>query len=231
MTYFQIKEQSVLDTPLFLFTCTFNDGTVYNWSTAHVVVQGTEYQSRVMKTNVLQMQVSSEGGVDTIPKISFELANADGLMSEIQRGTGFKGATLAVSFVFFSFSQNAATTSTLSVFQGILDSPELITESTFRVSAINRLSLQRISLPPVQIQKRCPWQFPTTATQRQEAVNGGSDGPFSQFYNCGYSPDVAGGCGNLNNGTPYTTCDSFMLAATILSLNCSTATNQVLRAL
>lgn len=207
MTLFQIKEQSVLDTPLLLFTCTFSDGTVYNWSTNHVTVQRTEYESRITKTNVFQMQVSSDGGVDTIPKIGFELANADGLMSEIQRSTGFKGASLSVGFVFYSYSQNAATTETLPVFQGILDSPELITESTFRVSAINRLSLQRISLPPVQIQKRCPWQFPTTATQRQEALNGGAAGRFSQFYNCGYSPDVAGGCGNLNNGTPFTSCD------------------------
>lgn len=207
MTLYQVKEQSVLDTPLCLFTCTFCDGTVYNWSTAHVSVLGTEYQPRVMNTNVFQMQVSSEGGVDTIPKISFELANSDGLISEIQRSTGFKGATLSVSFVFYSFSQGAATTDILPIFQGILDSPSLITESSFRVSAINRLSLQRISLPPVQIQKRCPWQFPATASQRQEALNGGTAGPFSQFYNCGYSPDVAGGCGNLSNGAPFTSCD------------------------
>src|ERR1700722_6030093 len=100
MALFQLKEQGVLDTPLFLFDCTFSDGSVYNWSTHHVVVQGTEYQSRVMRTNAFQMQVASEGGVDTIPKISFLLANADGLMSEIQRRSGFKGATLSVSFVF-----------------------------------------------------------------------------------------------------------------------------------
>ena len=207
MTLFQVKEQGVLDTPLFLFDCAFSDGTVYNWSTHHVVAQGNEYQARVMRTNMFQMQVASDGGVDTIPKISFELANADGLMSELQRSCGFKGATLSVSFVFYSLSQNTATTDTLPVFQGILDSPELITESAFRVSAINRLSLQRIALPPVQVQKRCPWQFPATAAQRQEALNGGSAGRFSQFYNCGYSPDVPGGCGNLNNGTPFTSCD------------------------
>jgi hypothetical protein len=207
MTLFQVKEQGVLDTPLFLFSCTFSDGTVYNWSTHHVTVHGTEYQSRVMRTNAFQMQVASDGGVDTIPKISFELANADGLMSEIQRGCGFKGAALGVSFVFYSLSQNAATTDTLPVFQGILDSPELITESSFRVSAINRLSLQRIALPPVRVQKRCPWQFPANAEQRQEALNGGPTGRFSQFYACGYSPDLAGGCGNLNNGAPFTSCD------------------------
>ena len=207
MTLFQVKEQSVLDTPLFLFDCTFSDGTAYSWSTNHATVQGTEYQSRVMRTNAFQMQVASDGGVDTIPKISFELANADGLMSEIQRSSGFKGATLNVSFVFYNLSQNVATTNTLPVFQGILDSPELITESSFRVSAINRLSLQRISLPPVRVQKRCPWQFPVNADQRLEALNGETAGQFSQFYNCGYSPDISGGCGNTNNGVPFTSCD------------------------
>lgn len=207
MSLFQVKEQSLTDTPLFLFRCTFSDGTSYNWSTTHATVQGTGYEARVIKTNVLQMQVSSDGGVDTIPKISLELANADGLMSEIQRSTGFKGASLSVSFVFYSLSQGAATTEILPIFQGILDSPELITESSFRVAAINRLSLQRISLPPLQIQKRCPWQFPASAAQRQEAVDGGAAGRFSRFYNCGYSPDVSGGCGNLNNGVPFTSCD------------------------
>ncbi len=67
--------------------------------------------------------------------------------------------------------------------------------------------MQRIALPPLQVQKRCPWQFPATAEQRQESVSGGEAGRFSQFYNCGYSPDIAGGCGNLNNGSPFATRD------------------------
>src|SRR5262249_25018712 len=28
-----------------------------------------------------------------------------------------------------------------------------------------------------------------------------------RFYNCGYSPDVSGGCGNLNQGAPFQSCD------------------------
>jgi hypothetical protein len=207
VTLYQVKEQSVLDTPLFLFDCTFSNGVTYNWSTHHATVAGTEYAARVVRTNIFEMQASSDGGVDTIPKISFELANADGLMSEIRQSPGFKGAAVGVRFVFYSLSQGAATTDTMPVFQGILDSPERITDNTLRVSAINRLSLQRIALPPMQIQKRCPWQFPANPTQRQEAVNGGSAGRFSRFYNCGYSPDITGGCGNLNQGTPFTSCD------------------------
>ncbi len=86
-------------------------------------MQGTEYVSRVVRTNIFEMQAASDGGVDTIPKISFELANVDGIMSELQQTKGFKGATLSVRFVFFDLAQNAATTDILPIFQGILDSP------------------------------------------------------------------------------------------------------------
>ena len=207
MTPFALKENSVLDTPLFLFDCTFGDGTVYHWCTHHVTVEGAEYSARIMKTNVFEMESTSGGGIDTIPKITFELANADGLMSEIQRTSGFKGAALAVRFVFYDLAQSAATSYILPVFQGLLDMPESITENAFRVSAINRLALQRIALPPVSIQKRCPWSFPATLAQRQEAVGGGTKGVWSQFYKCGYSADATGGAGNLNSGAVFTSCD------------------------
>jgi hypothetical protein len=160
-----------------------------------------------MRTNVFEMQSASDGGIDTIPKITFELANADGLMSEIQRTTGFKGAALTVRFVFYDLTQSLATSDVLPVFQGLLDMPESITENSFRISAINRLALQRIALPPVSIQKRCPWSFPVTLAQRQEAVDGGTKGVWSRFYKCGYSADATGGVGNLNSGAAFTSCD------------------------
>ncbi len=71
----------------------------------------------------------------------------------------------------------------------------------------NRLSLQRIVLPEVQILRRCPWLFPATSAQRAEALNGGAKGKYSALYKCGYSPDQTGGVGNLNSGAPFTTCD------------------------
>ncbi|MEZ5365164.1 MAG: hypothetical protein R2748_23260 [Bryobacterales bacterium] len=53
-----------------------------------------------------------------------------------------------------------------------------MTETTFRVTAINRMNLQRVLLPTVRIQRRCPWSFPATAEERQEAVHGGSEGSY-----------------------------------------------------
>ena len=93
------------------------------------------------------------------------------------------------------------------VFRGIANPPDQSTESTLRLSFTNTLNLQRVFLPEIRIQKRCPWNFPTTSAQRLEAVNGGGKGIFSPFYRCGYSADQTGGVGNLNGSDPYTSCD------------------------
>ncbi len=144
--------------------------------------------------------------MDAIPKISISLANADSYFSELEQSSGFKGATVTVSFVFFDLIQGAATTPTVPLFLGIFNPPDQITESTFRVTAINRMNMQRVLMPQVRIQRRCPWEFPTTLAQRQEAVNGGAEGQYSRYYRCGYSPDVPGGAGNLFGTAPFTSC-------------------------
>ncbi len=68
------------------------------------------------------------------------------------------------------------------------------------------MSLQRLLLPEVRIQSRCPWNFPATDAQRMEAIDGGADGKYSMYYRCGYSAGETGGGGNLNGGAPYTSC-------------------------
>jgi hypothetical protein len=57
------------------------------------------------------------------------------------------------------------------------------------------MNFQRMLLPEVRIQRRCPWKFPITPEQRTEATTGGTRGKYSPFYRCGYSPDVEGGRG------------------------------------
>ena len=212
-TLYTAKEELVADTPLLLFDCTFSDGTdvlSQSWSTHAAVVNGTLYEPRILKQNVFEMQLGSDLGIDTIPKITVELANADSYISEINSGVGVKGGLITVSIVFYSFTNSAPSSTVQILFKGLLDSPELITEEVCRVSASNRLSLQRVFVPGTRIQKRCPWRFPSDAPSRQEAVSGGTAGQYSPFYNCGYSPDVNGGVGNeQTNGltsVPYTTC-------------------------
>src|SRR5690242_8813094 len=205
-TAFQVKEQAVTDTPLLLFDCQLQGNQLESWSTHQITLAGTTYQARALQHNLYEIQTSSDQGVDAIPKISISLANADSHFSELERSVGFKGAMLVVSFVFFDLKAGNPTTTAITLFKGIFNPPDEITESTFRVTAVNRMNMQRVLLPQVRIQRRCPWEFPSTLAQRQEAVNGGAKGQYSRFYRCGYSPDVPGGAGNLNGTTPYTSC-------------------------
>ena len=96
-------------------------------------------------------------GVDAIPKISVTLANADSHFSEIEREIGWKGASITVSFLFYQMKNGAADTETMVLFQGIANPPDEIREATFRLTAINRMSMQRVLLPPVRVERRCPY--------------------------------------------------------------------------
>jgi hypothetical protein len=205
-TIFDQKELAVTDTPLLVFDCVLADGTVERWSTHKVTVSGAVYNARILQHNIFELQAASDQGVDSIPRISIVLGNADSRFSEIERAQGFKGAKLTVQFLFYDLRGNAALTETAVVFRGICNPPDKVREATFRITATNRMNLQRVLLPQVRIQRRCPWEFPSNAAQRAEAVDGGASGKYSRYYRCGYSAGAAGGTGSLNSGAPFTDC-------------------------
>lgn len=205
-TIFQLKEESITETPLLLFDCQLHSGAVERWSTHQVEISGLRYEARVLRHNLLEIQTSSDMGVDAIPRISIVLANADSHFSEIERTTGWKGAKVTARFLFFNLREGSPATETAILFKGIANPPEQTTESTFTLTAINRMSMQRVLLPEVRLQRRCAWQFPSTPEQREEGVTGGSKQQYSRFFRCGYSPDIPGGVGNLNEGLPYESC-------------------------
>jgi len=203
---FTAKELLVADTPVFLFDCTMADASVQRWSSQTIQMSGNQYDGRVLKHNLFEAQVASDTQIGGSPKLSFELANADSYFSEVEQEIGFKGSLLIVSSVFVNTTTGLATTDAIVVFRGLVNPPELITESTFRLSAMNRMSMQRTQLPEVNVQRLCPWRFPTTTGQRAEGADSGPENKYSFFYRCGYSPDQPGGVGNLNAGAPYTSC-------------------------
>src|SRR5579862_5380691 len=203
----QWKEQEAPATPLFLFDCVLISGSTERFSTHAVSFGGNAYNARLLKHNLFELRASSDAGLDWSATISVTLANADSHFSQIERETGFKGAQVTIQFLFFDQVAGAAVSEARVVFRGVANPPDQITESTFRVAFNNRLSLQRIVLPEVQILRRCPWMFPANLAQRQEAFDGGAKGKYSTLYKCGYSPDVTGGTGNLNSGIPFTSCD------------------------
>jgi hypothetical protein len=203
----ELKELSTVETPLLLFECQLTSGEVERWSTHPVEAEGQTYQARVLRHNLFEMRSGSEDGVDGLARLSLTLANADSRFSEIERQRGWKGARLAVRFVFYDLGARTAVSEPVALFRGVAGAPDEITESTLRITFSNRLNLQRVMLPNVRIQRRCPWLFPATEAQRSEALDGGGKGKYSLLYRCGYSAGVAGGAGNLDGGVPYTDCD------------------------
>src|ERR1035441_2501609 len=123
-----LKEQTVVDTPLMVFDCALSNGQTESWSTHAVTVGRTAYAARVLQHSAFDIQTASDQGVDGSPKISLVLANADSHFSEIERATGWKGAQLTVGFVFYDLRNDAPLTSTSVVFQGICNPPEQIRE-------------------------------------------------------------------------------------------------------
>src|SRR5271154_6723245 len=186
-----LKELEVPGTPLLLFSCTLPNGDLQHWSTHGVTVNGQQYLSRVLKHNIFDLNSSPEAATDGVSIVSITLANADSFLSSIERNIGWKGSDLVVTFLFFDLAHQVVASDTQVVFRGIANPPDQSTESTLRLSFTNTLNLQRVFLPEIRIQRLCPWTFPTTAVQRQEAVSGGTEGMFSPFYRCGYSADQA----------------------------------------
>jgi hypothetical protein len=202
----ELKERTVTETPLLLFECEMASGAVERWSTHEVTFEGERYEARVLRHNLFEMRSGSDDGIDALARISLTLANADSHFSQVERETGWKGAKVTVRFVFFDLKQGAAASEGAVLFRGVADAPEEITESTLRLNVTNSLNLQRVLLPDVRVERRCPWKFPSGAAQRAEAVVGGDRGKYSPFYRCGYSPDQAGGMGNMDATAPFTRC-------------------------
>jgi hypothetical protein len=202
-----IKELKTTPCPLLLFECELESGLKERWST-HTITYGEHiYSARIVRHNVFEMRSYSESGIDSAARISLTLANADSRFSQIERSTGWKGSKLTVRFLFFDLSTGEPASDERVVFRGLGNPPEEITEATLRLSFTNRLSLQRLVLPDVRIQKRCPWIFPSTAEQRLIAVDGAEKSQYSPFYRCGYSAGLPGGVGNLIDGSPYSDCE------------------------
>lgn len=200
------KEQEVLDTPLVLFECRLANGSLECWSTHSVSHGGKNYRGRVLRHNVFELRLNMDEASEPGSKVSLTLANADAYFSQIDAATGWKGALLTARFLFYDLGAGTATSNERVIFQGVASGVEEITEKEIRLAFHNRLNSSRLYLPRLRVQRRCPWHFPATLAQRQEAKDGGSRGRYSAFYACGYSPDVTGGSGNLNGTQPFVSC-------------------------
>src|SRR5450755_832130 len=203
----QVKQLAETDTPLLFFQCILSSGDIEYWCTHSIAFNGNAYSARVLKHNLFELQLSADDVMDGISQLSVTVAKADSELSEMNAEIGFKGAQLTVFFAFADLSSSTITTESTVLFQGIAGDPDEIAEDSLRLTFTNRLSLQRIPIPEVRVQRSCPWSFPTTVAQRTEALTGGANGRYSRFYRCGYSADLQNGCGTRNSGAAFTSCD------------------------
>lgn len=206
-TISELKEQEISETPVVAFDCVLANGYAEHWSTHKVTIGDKQYAPRVVRHNLFDMKWGGDEGVDTLSRLSITLANADSYISQVTRAQSFKGAKVTARFLFFDLRAGVPASEEIVIFQGLMNPPDELTESTVRLSAHSRLNLQRFMLPEVRIQRRCPWTFPATDSQQAEAVNGGEQGKYSLFYRCGYSAGSPGGLGNLNGTVPFNSCD------------------------
>lgn len=202
----EMKQSETPETPVLLFDCDLRDGRRERWATHEATVGGETYSARVLKHNAMELRAGAEDGVDAAGRMVVTLDNVDGYVSQLDRMVGLKGAKLRVRLAFVDIETGQAATEPVAVFLGAANPPEELAERYARLSFVSRLGLQRVALPQLRIQPRCPWAFPSTAAQRAEAVNGGAEGRYSPFHGCGYSPDVADGAGTPGPDGPFTQC-------------------------
>jgi hypothetical protein len=203
----QIKQLAESDTPLLFFRCVLPSGDAQYWSTHTMPFAGNAYAARVLKHNLFDLQLCADDAMDGLTKLSLTLANVDSALSELNAAIGFKGSQLTAYFAFADLPSLSVTSESTVLFQGIAGDPDQIGEDFLTVSFTNKLSLQRIPIPDVRVQRSCPWNFPANAAQRQEALDGGSFDKFSRFFRCGYSADIVGGVGNLSDKKAFSSCD------------------------
>ena len=225
----EIKQLRNADTPLLLFECTLPSGDVERWCSTSINFNSNLYTARVLKHNLFDLQLSADDAMDGMGQLSITLANADSVISEINAQVGFRGAQLTVYFVFADVSAGSITTESMVLFLGVCGDPDRIAEDSVQLTFTNKLSLLRVTLPDVRIQRQCPWNFPTTPAQRASAVDASNVNKYTPFYKCGYSADQAGGRGSLNGTVAYTSCDLSRSSCVTRGMFNTDASDQVTR--
>ena len=203
MTINTAKQSAESDSPLLLFECVLPNGDIQRFSSHAIDFDGNHFSARLIKHNLFDFQLSSDDAMDSIAQLSLTLANADSMMSEIGASIGWKGTQVIVYLVFADLGSGQVTTEGTVLFRGVAGDPDEITEDSLKLTFANKLSLLRVGLPEIRIQRLCPWSFPATPAQRAEASGANQ---FSRYHRCGYSADQPHGRGNLANGSAFTTC-------------------------
>lgn len=165
-----------------------------------------DWLPRILNQDMAATQAMSEQGIDFTPSVSLRLADPDKFIwLNYGQAKGFKGATLEMVFSMWQVDTSTFSSDSATKFIGVCADLQDGDEETITLTAKSKLDLSNVSHPTIRLQKRCPWNFPSSIQERQD----GADLVDSDFYRCGYSPDATGSNarGNLNGGSAYTKCD------------------------
>jgi hypothetical protein len=227
------KDQKLTYQPLLVAEFLMVDGTYRRFCTENLdstiggfQYKGHDWSPRMSKQTLGQLQAVSDNGIVQLPQVSIDLADADKFLwitdevgpQPIVPGTmgapGYKGAKLVLKFIFWEAETGNFSNDEQIKFVGVCNSPHA-DEKWLTVSAINILNLNNFNLPQPRIGRTCPWVFPTNHADRVA----GALKQDSDFFECGYSPDVTNAddpvgssfaVGNFDPSqppnTPYTDC-------------------------
>lgn len=207
----EAKERAQTYQPLLLAEFTLASGPVLRVASHPLNVteggfqyDGKDWLARVTNYDITATQALSDQGIDYTPSVTITLADAQKtLYTNYEQAVGFRGALVTLTFIFWNVGQNEFSTDRMTRFVGVCGKPA-VEGDTLVIPAISLMNMSQAQLPPLRVQKRCLGVFPMTAAQRQE----GADDESSQFWLCGYAPDVTGPntCGNLNGSASFTSC-------------------------
>lgn len=201
----ELKEGVAIPPIVILCRLDDNKGQVRHWSTAGCQEGSISYEKRLLWEAPNSWKLVVDPTQDGAGSIVVLAANADGLISQLNREGALNGASLQVWAGTLNGDNVEAK---VPVWNGLLSGVSSLDDRSARLTVVSRLSAMRSSFPPMRIQRTCAWSFPANAEQRQQACSSGEDGRYDSSFRCGYSPDVEGGVGNLDSGgQPFTTCD------------------------
>ena len=207
-----VKEQPASYQPLMLAEFAMPDGTTVLRLATHDLTpsgfqyNGNSYLPRILNQDMAAFQIVSQQGVSVPPTVSLKLADADKLLWGYEMSIGFRGAVLKIRFVFWNVGTGSFSSDSLVYGPFLCSAASNVDDTSLTIPAGSKLNMEQIQAPFIHIQQTCPWSFPATTAQRLD----GAGNQLSEFWECGYAPEVPsgqGGCGNFQSGsTPYTSC-------------------------
>jgi hypothetical protein len=204
MTFLERKDQAVIPATALLCQITPRGGATLYWATTPCVHGALSYSARISTEQKNEWRFSADLAAESAANVQILAANADGAVSELRRSGALKGARIKL---FGAVLSGANVEDAYALFTGIIDNVVEASSRTAKIIALSRLSAVRSSFPPMRIQKQCSWAFPKNEAERAAALSSGEDGRYSPLFRCGYSAGIAGGFGNLDGDTPFTSCD------------------------